>query len=170
MGGSKLPEVLKIYLETTMFNFPFVPDKPGYSELKAETLRVFALIKAGKFSPYTSLIAMQELRDTDTDERRENMLALIREYNVAILSPDDTSRRLADLYVSEGAVPPGYPADALHIALTTVNDLNFIVSLNFEHIARQWTVERVSRVNKREGYKGIGIYKPGEALRNYENL
>jgi hypothetical protein len=46
--------MLKIYLETTMFNFPFVPDKPGYSELKADTKKVFEQIRAGKYEPYTS--------------------------------------------------------------------------------------------------------------------
>ena len=69
-----------------------------------------------------------------------------------------------------GNVPPGYPTDALHIALTAINELNFIVSLNFEHIARNWTIERVSRVNMREGFKKIGIFKPEEVLNRYENL
>ena len=72
--------------------------------------------------------------------------------------------------MNEGAVPPGYPTDALHIALTAVNELDFIVSLNFEHIARNWTIERVSRVNEREGFKKIGIFMPEEVLKNYENL
>jgi hypothetical protein len=153
-----------------MFNFPFVPDKPGYTELKTQTLKVFMLIKTGKLMAYTSLIALQELRDTDVKEHRENMLALVREYNISILSPDDSARKLAELYVKEGAVPPGYPADALHIALTTINELDFIVSLNFEHIARAWTIDRVGRVNAREGYKRIDIYKPAEVLKNYENI
>jgi hypothetical protein len=86
------------------------------------------------------------------------------------LTPNENALRLSELYINEGAVPPGYPLDALHIALTTVNALDFIVSLNFEHIARTWTIERVSRVNAREGYKSISIYRPEEALEKYENL
>jgi hypothetical protein len=43
----------KIYLETTMFNFYHVPDKPGYAELKADTRKVFDFIRAGKFEPFT---------------------------------------------------------------------------------------------------------------------
>jgi hypothetical protein len=54
----------KIYLETTMFNFPFVPDKPGYAELKADTGKIFALIKEGRYEPYTSVYALEELKDT----------------------------------------------------------------------------------------------------------
>ncbi|MCL2382590.1 MAG: hypothetical protein FWC64_13545, partial [Treponema sp.] len=59
---------------------------------------------------------------------------------------------------------PAYETDALHIAITTVSGLDFIVSLNFTHIVRTWTIERVRRVNKREGYQGIGIYNPAEVL------
>jgi hypothetical protein len=52
----------------------------------------------------------------------------------------------------------------LHIAIATVNGLDFIVSLNFEHIARPWTIERVRHINLETGYKPIGIYKPMEVI------
>jgi hypothetical protein len=64
----------------------------------------------------------------------------------------------------EKVVPESEPVDAAHIAITAVNGIDFIVSLNFEHIVRPWTVERVRRVNLREGYNPIGIYKPVEVL------
>jgi hypothetical protein len=40
-----------VYLETTIFNFPFTDDAPHYKE---DTLKFFAEIKAGKFRPFTS--------------------------------------------------------------------------------------------------------------------
>jgi hypothetical protein len=67
-------------------------------------------------------------------------------------------------HTQEETVSPAWETDAAHIAITTVNGLDFIVSLNFTHIARAWTDERVRRVNVREGYQGIGIYKPEEVL------
>jgi len=30
----------KIYLETTIFNFPFAPDLPGYTKHKEDTLEI----------------------------------------------------------------------------------------------------------------------------------
>jgi hypothetical protein len=155
----------KIYLETTVFNFPFVPDLPGYRELKADTLKVLDLIRAGKYKPYTSVYASGELAGTGKQERREKMMDLIEEYGIEVLPASPEAERLADLYVAEGAVPPGYPTDAQHIAITTVNSLDFIVSLNFEHIAREWTVKKVEAVNTREGYRKIGIYRPAEVLK-----
>ncbi|MHC6202652.1 PIN domain-containing protein [Breznakiellaceae bacterium SP9] len=97
---------MRIYLETTMFNFPFVPDLPDYRHLKADTQKVFGLIRERKHEPYTSLLALQELRNTITGERRENMLYLIKEYHISVLALNDDVRRLAGLYVKEGAVPP----------------------------------------------------------------
>jgi len=69
----------------------------------------------------------------------------------------------------KGTIVPITRTDAVHIAITTLNGLDFIVSLNFTHIARLWTIEKVRQVNAREKYKGIGIYKPAEVLEIYED-
>jgi hypothetical protein len=53
--------------------------------------------------------------------------------------------------------------------MTTVNGLDFIVSLNFQHIVRELTIKKVEEINKREGYKKIGIYKPSEVINGNEN-
>jgi hypothetical protein len=154
----------KIYLETTMFNFYFAPDKPGYRVLKGQVLQIFDLIKAGEYEPYTSVYVVEELDITAGEEKREQMKRLILDYGVTILDKSDEAERLAAMYVMAGAVPSGYPTDAAHIAVAAVNGLDFIVSLNFEHIARPWTIERVRTVNISEGYNSIGIYKPAEVL------
>jgi hypothetical protein len=79
-------DIPKVYLETTMFNFLFVPDKPGYAKLKADVEAVFALVKEGKFDPYTSIYATDELDDTVTDERRERMKQVILPMRRTLLS------------------------------------------------------------------------------------
>ena len=147
-----------------MFNFPFVPDMPGYKKHKEDTMEILARIKAGKYMPYTSVYAAAEMDRTDAEEKREQMKSLIDKYQIEVLPQNAEAERLADLYVAEGAVPPGFQTDALHIAMTTVHGLDFIVSLNFGHIAREWTIKKVETVNAREGYKKIGIYKPAEVL------
>jgi hypothetical protein len=157
--------VPRIYLETTMFNFYYGRETtPKYITLKKDARAIFDLIKAGKYEPYTSIYAVNEINKETNYEKRENMKALITEYGVSILQTTGEIQRRAALYIQEGAVPKSHPIDADHIAITTVNGLDLIVSFNFTHIARPWTVERVRRVNGREGYKGIGIYRPAEVL------
>jgi hypothetical protein len=158
-------DVLKIYLETTMFSFYYGQDTtPEYRQYKADTRTVFDLIKAGKYEAFTSPLATDELTDEPDEGKRQKMLALIPEYGIKVLFPTDEAERLAELYIREEVVSPAWETDAAHIAVTAVNGLDFIVSLNFTHIVRPWTVERVRRVNFRESYKPIGIYKPSEVL------
>jgi len=155
----------KVYLETTMFSFYYEERQAAeYQRWKAQVRDVFALIEAGRFAPYSSIYAMQEINRTTNDEKRRNMANLVADYGITILPQIDEIDRLAMLYIREGVVPESEPTDAAHIAATTVNGLDFIVSLNFEHIVRPWAIERVRLVNIREGYKAIGIYKPTEVL------
>jgi hypothetical protein len=157
--------VPRIYLETTMFSFYYeTRQEPRYQVYKAQVRQIFDLIKAGKLEPYTSTFATDEMENEKDPEKRENMRRLIPEFGIRFLDITPEVDRLAALYIKEEAVTAISETDAAHIAITAINGLDFIVSLNFGHIARAWTIERVRRVNIRENYKGIGIYKPAEVL------
>jgi rRNA-processing protein FCF1 len=156
----------RIYLETTMFNFPFVDDAPQY---RADTRKLFDEIKAGKFEPYTSEYVVQELNNTKEGKRKNDMIQLLTDCGAVILQQGEEIERLAAIYVAEGIIPVAYETDALHIAAATVNRLDFIVSLNFQHIVKQKTIEETEIVNYRVGYKKIGIYIPAEVINYDEN-
>jgi predicted nucleic acid-binding protein len=156
----------KIYLETTMFSFYHEErEHEEYKKYRAQVRAVFNRIKAGKYEPYTSILAIDEIMaDTNQADRKQMIMSLITERGIQVLSRSDEVMRIANLYIQEGAVSSAHTIDAAHIAMAAVNGLDFIVSLNFAHIARTWTIERVRRVNGREGYQGIGIYRPLEVL------
>ena len=164
-----MPVIPMIYLETTMFSFYYEERGYGdYPKYKAQARKVFELVKIGKYEPYTSPITLQEIAREPDSEKRRKMAALVAEYGIKILDESDETNRISALYVQEGAISPAWEREAAHLAMTTVNGLDFIVSLNFTHIVRTWTIEHVRRVNIREGYLGIGIYKPEELLELYE--
>jgi hypothetical protein len=153
-----------------MFSFYYEErTAPPYLEYKAEVRRIFDLIKAGKYEPFTSPYALDEIAKEANQEKRGKMAALVTEYGVKVLDETDEVTCMATLYIQEGTVSSAFETDAAHIAMTTVNGLDFIVSLNFTHIARPWTIERVRRVNRREGYQGIGIYRPAEVLESEDD-
>jgi len=120
-----------IYLETTIFNFPFADDAPQY---QADTLRLFAEIKAGKFRPFTSEYVLDELADTQDAERLKNMRALIADHGVEVLPGNDETMRLAGQYIAAGVIPDKYSTDAIHIAAATVAGLDYIVQPFLQHI------------------------------------
>ncbi|MCL1806840.1 MAG: hypothetical protein FWG31_03970 [Oscillospiraceae bacterium] len=156
--------VQKIYLETTVFNFCFADDAP---DKKLDTLRLFEEIAQGKYEPYTSAVVIREI-EQDATSKRDKMLDLVEHFNIAVLPADEETRRLAAIYVAEKIIPEKYAADALHIASTTINDLDFIVSYNFQHIVKMKTITMTESVNLRERYRRIGIYSPTEVIEHDE--
>jgi predicted GIY-YIG superfamily endonuclease len=150
----------RVYIETSIFNFVFTDDAP---DKRQETLKLFAEIKEGRYEPYTSVYVVQELEQA-FEPKREKMLALLREYNIKTLDANAKAERLADVYVAEGIIPAKYATDGQHIAITAVEGLDFIVSLNFKHIVKRKTIEMTEMINYREGYKKVGIYSPAEVI------
>ena len=153
--------VPKIYLETTMFSFYYeTRTATPYPKLKSEVHRIFDLIKAGEYEPYTSTITTNEIDNTEDQEKRDKMWNLIEEYGITVLETSLDAEKSTACYINERVVSPSWTTDATHIAISVVSCLDFIVSLNFTHIARPWTIEHVRRVNMREKLNPIGIYKP----------
>ncbi|MCL2643246.1 MAG: hypothetical protein FWD52_07025 [Candidatus Bathyarchaeota archaeon] len=157
--------VSKIYLETTLFNFYFADDAP---DKKQDTLKLFEEIRQGKYEPYASEDVVRELLDTPDSDKRIKMANLVNDYGIVLLPSSDEAEELADVYVNEGVIPLKYRTDGVHIALTAVFNLDFIVSYNFKHIVKRKTVEMTELINYREGYKKVGIYSPAEVIEDDE--
>ena len=157
----------KIYLETTIFNFPFANDAPQY---RADTLQLFAEIKAGKFHPYTSEYVILELDNTKNADKLEQMKALITDHDMVIIPLSKEVEQLAKVYITSGLIPNKYETDAFHIAAATIADLDIIISLNFRHIVKHKTIIGAEKVNIREGFKRIFIHTPAEVIDHEENI
>ena len=150
---------LKVYLETTMFNYYFDEDRDAH----ADTVTLFEECAAGKFEPYTSDYVLAEL-EAAPEPKREHMLNLIGKYDVNVLSFSEETNVLAEKYITEGALPDGSLTDARHIAMATVGNLDIIVSLNFSHIVKEKTREMTGAINKIRGYNVVKILSPMEVL------
>jgi len=155
---------LKIYLETTIFNFVFADDAP---DKKQDTLKLFEEISDGKYIPYTSEYVLQELQKAEEDKKNK-MINLIEKYKINLLEANEIAATLADKYVTENIIPLRYRTDGLHIAIAAINDLDIVVSYNFQHIVKLKTIMGTESINLREGYKRIGIHSPTEVIENDE--
>jgi hypothetical protein len=154
----------KIYLETTVFNF--YADKERFAH--ADTVRLFKEVAEGKYLAYTSRSVIEELERAPAGKRDE-MVNIISEYNIPILEYNDEAERLADIYVTEGVIPVKYRMDGLHIAIAAVNDLDMIISMNFQHIVKRKTIKMTANINILNGYHAIEIYSPMEVVENETN-
>ena len=151
--------IQKIYLETTMFNYFFDTERDAH----ADTVKLFEEIKAGKYIAFTSPYAIGELEKAP-EEKYLKMMGLIDEYDIRILAASNEADELGLLYQERGILPARSTVDAQHIAVATINDMDMILSLNFEHIVRKKTLEMTGYINSELGYKPIKIYTPMEVI------
>ena len=159
---------MKAYLETTIFNFYHADKGMQYYgptvQFCQDVKKFFRAIDVGKYKPYTSEYVIGEIEREPNEERQLAMLKLIADYNVIILPKSADIEHLAQMYIDAGVIPETFPDDALHIAATTIYELDLIVSLNFQHIIKDKAIRITAEINSAERYKNICIFEPRELI------
>jgi hypothetical protein len=152
-----------------MFNFPFAEKGKQYYgktiRYCQEAKKVFEIIRSGKFETYTSDYVIKEIKREQNEAHRQEMLQLITDSGTNLLPESEEIERLSWLYINAGAIPEAFPDDARHIACTAIHGLDFIVSLNFQHIVKDKAIAITARINQAEGYTHIQIFEPEEFIR-----
>jgi predicted nucleic acid-binding protein len=150
----------KVYLDTSIFNLALDDKNPDKRDL---TRQFFAAVKSGKYEVFISDIVMLEINEA-LPEIAAGLKRIITEVNPKELIAEREVYELARKYVEMGIIPARYEDDALHIAVASVNNLDLIISWNFEHIVKYKTKTEVIGVNAIAGYKSIEIYSPQEVV------
>jgi hypothetical protein len=77
---------------------------------------------------------------------------VIEKYSLRILTLDEEADRLSAIYIKEKVVPKKKLEDAQHIAIATCNQMDVLLSWNFEHLANIKKQFAVNTVNEKKGY------------------
>ncbi len=103
-------------------------------------------------------------------EEIRNLLTAIPEINRVDIIVNDEAIKLAETYITEGALTNKSYNDALHIALATLNYADVLASWNFKHIVNLDRIRLYNSINLRFGYRLIEIRTPREILnlKDYE--
>jgi predicted nucleic acid-binding protein len=153
---------LTLYLDTSIISAMIDEHE---LEKKTLTQRLFDEIEKDKYEAYISELVTAEV-DKSEQEDAIKLRSVINELGLEALQVTDKAKELADKYVKQRIIPVRYVNDAVHIAVATVNNLDVIVSWNFQHIVKVKTKIEVKGVNALMGYKEIEIYSPLEVVKN----
>ena len=158
----------KIYLDTSIINFLFYDKAPDYKEATIELFENFIL--KGLYETYYSVYVVDEINATKDVKKRKLLLNTFVDYPLNILEITDAKeiQTLADLYVRKNIIPEKKYLDALHIAISVINEIDYLVSWNFRHLANINKERLVHSVNLEFGYRNlIRIITPLELI-NYD--
>lgn len=152
---------LKLYLETSLWNFYFADDAP---EKKDITIEFFENIKKGKYEIFTSQTVLNEIDKAD-ESKKSRLFQLIKDYQPAELDITEEVTDLSQKYISQNVIPEQKVEDALHVAAATVYEMDALITWNNRHLANLRKMEKINSINMMEGYtKHIELVNPMEVI------
>lgn len=160
------PNKLKIYLETTLFNYYFLDDPSRQMDIEA-TKKLFDELKTRKFyQGFVSPETIRELKNNPNPEPRDKMLNFIQTGGFTFLDPEkfENFEELAKRYVKAGAIPEKKLPDARHIAIATLSNMDILASWNQRHIVRYKTQSIIQAINAEHDLIPLLINTPSEII------
>lgn len=133
-----------------MINFLFADDAPELKKITEEFFNDY--VKKEKYLVYISDVVIREIEKTKDEAKKTKLLKVIEKHRLRILTLDKESDKLAGIYIKEKVVPAKKIEDAQHIAISTCNQMNILLSWNFKHLANIQKQLKVKIVNEKEGY------------------
>ena len=151
----------KIYIETSVVSY-YVAELSENIRIAGHQLSTIDMWKQlSKFDVYISDIVLDEI-SKGTKEQSQIRLSAVENFN--ILDFDKKTKEVSNLLLSQKAIPEKCPEDALHIAVATVNNIEFIVTWNFKHINNPFMKSKIREIIKNAGYKCPIICSPEELI------
>ena len=142
-----------LYLETSVVGAYLDNGEPFRRDL---TIRWWEH-ELSEYKAFSSILVRRELEQI-SEPHRTGYLKLIKP--LAELELAEEAAILAEGYISRGIFHRKFIADALHVALASVNKIDYIVTWNFGHLANVRRQARIRLFNTAAGFFAPVIITP----------
>lgn len=152
----------KTYVESSVISYLAArPSRDIIATAHQQLTREWWERKRNDFDLYISVEVLNEIRRGDPAAAG---LRLSYVETLHILEADDQARRLAASILRTSALPAKAAADAMHIAIATVNGMDFLLTWNCTHIANGIVQRAISRLSREMGFEPPTVVTPEELM------
>jgi predicted nucleic acid-binding protein len=106
-------------------------------------------------------LVIEEASDGDPDAAAKRLEAL---KSIPVLLPGAASFEITEEIMRSGLVPEAYVNDAVHVAISAANGIEFLVTWNCKHLANAWIRSRLVGLIESLGYRCPVICTPEELM------
>jgi len=114
-----------------------------------------------KFDIYISALVIQEASRGDKEAAKKRLSA-ISEFTVLEITPQ--VQEVAAFLIAQNAIPAEADEDALHIAVASLNGMEFLLTWNFSHINNAFKKSNIIRSIENQGFISPEICSPEEFI------
>ena len=152
----------KLYLETTIVSYLAArPSRNAMIRVRQQSTQAWWDARLADFEIYISDVVRLEAADGDAAPAGKR-LALLDSF--PILKGSSASGELANALIEPGRLPSKAVRDAAHLAIAATNQMHFLLTWNFRHIANREILENVEIICGRHGCKCPIVCTPDELM------
>jgi hypothetical protein len=152
----------KAYLETSIVSYCTArPNRDLIITARQEITHELWPILQKKYDLYVSALVIQEASRGDKDAANTRLQAIS---HIPVLEITEKVRIVAQKLMKEKAVSPEFEEDALHIAVASVNGMDFLLTWNFSHINNALKKSKIINAIENLGFIPPEICSPEELL------
>jgi predicted nucleic acid-binding protein len=151
-----------IYLETTVVSY--YTSKPSRDIIvlaHQQITRDWWTTAAKRYDIYISQIVVEEARSGDPDAAGKRM-QILKEIHHLELNP--AVEKMAQVYKDKLKILPKAIRDAVHLAVASIHNMDYLVTWNCAHIANGEVVKKLLKINESFGIKTPVICTPEELM------
>lgn len=111
--------------------------------------------------PVISALVIKEASQGDIEKAKKRRDAI---QGFLVLDVSQEAEELSDLLIKKHGIPTEFPEDALHIAIASVEKVDFIATWNFKHINNPFTKNKIKEIIEEAGYICPVLASPEEFL------
>jgi predicted nucleic acid-binding protein len=156
----------RAYVETTIPSF-YLDSRQSAAVVKRRSItRAWWVDAWQRYDLVTSSIVLDELA-RGSSERSALRLGLLQPLQTVPLVPQVTG--IVQTYLANKLMPANPPEDALHLALASWHQCDFIVTWNCRHLANPKKAVHIRRINTRLGLHVPRLVTPEELLKEEQD-
>jgi hypothetical protein len=152
----------KIYVETSIVSYYTArPSRDLVIAARQEITHEIWPLLCDDFDAYISALVIQEASRGDKEAAQKRLDAV---KGMPVLELTARVEKLAKSLIEANAIPSTAEEDALHIAVASLNGMEFLLTWNFSHINNAFKKSRILRAIEEEGFQPPEICSPEELL------
>jgi hypothetical protein len=153
-----------VYIETTVVSLLVAnPSRDLATAGQQQTTRDWWQLRRGAFQCVTSDETLAEAARGDSGQAIQRLAALA---GFPVLPITAEAEHLAADFLSTGCLPTTARPDAVHLAVATLAEVDFLLTWNCRHLANAQILRRLEREADRYGWKLPTVCTPLELMGN----
>ncbi len=152
----------KVYIETSVVSYLTArPSRDLIVAANQQSTTDWWKERKSSFDVFISSLVEEEASGGDPDAAERRLKAL---RGIPSLTLSQEALMFSKQLLAGGSLPQKAAEDAMHIAIATLNGIDYLLTWNFKHIANasvRWKVERICREN---GFEPATICTPQELM------